>query len=138
MLFYLEHAISKKNIVQICKDLTHALPDNAWVPQARVDGFVGTSDTCSLRIGCNNGAGWKWPQVSSQSTELWAADETIAISSGCHYHMKFHGLSIKQRRTVKNILKQHGFSFHKGKLSAWREMRLGLRHRIETDMLHPE
>jgi hypothetical protein len=132
--FYLEHAVTKAQIVQICEELTRAFPADAWAPQARVDGFLAVSNTQYMRlVSNNNGSPWRWPYVSSNTLEAWAADEAIAVPSGSCYHMKFFGLSATKVRAIKRVLNQYGFVFHRGRnIGAWREIRLRWRHREEA------
>jgi hypothetical protein len=123
--FYLEHAVTKAQIVQICAELMLAFPNDTWAPQARCDGFLAASDAQYMRLGDNHNPRWRWPHVSSNSLEEWGADETMAVPPGIRYHMTFTGLSTTKFRVVKNVLTRYGFTFHRGMLrSASRELRL--------------
>jgi len=130
--FYLESAITKAKIVQICDELTRAFPNDAWAPQARYDGFIAASDTQYMLLASNNRSSWRWPHVSSNPLEAWAGDGAMAIPSGCRYQMTFFGLSATKLRAIKRLLRSHGFVFHRGKISAWREIRLMRRHQDEV------
>ncbi len=132
-LFYLERAITKAQAVQICAELTRSFPSERWAPEARFDGFLAASDnTQFMRLGDNNRGGWRWPHVTSTSLETWAADDSIAVPAGARYHMTFFGMSRAKLYAVKRVLIRHGFIFHRGTISASREVRLGLRHRAEV------
>ena len=130
--FYLEHAITKAQTVQICAKLTRSFPNELWAPQARYDGFLASSDTQFMRLTDNHKERWRWPHVSSTALETWTADDAIAIPAGARYNMKFFGMSCAKINAVKRVLIRHGFIFHRGKVSGSREIRLLLRHRADV------
>ena len=110
--FYLERAITKAQVVQICTELMRSFPKERWAPDAVFDGFLAASDTQYMRLVDSNRGGWRWPHVSSASLGTWAADNTIAVPAGARYHMEFYGMSRARLNTVKRVLIRRGFIFH--------------------------
>ena len=123
--FYLERDVTKAQTVRLCAELTRAFPRDAWAPLARYDGFLAAHDgVAQLRIGNNNGPGWRWPEVPDNALEAWASDTATAIPVGCRYHMRIDGVGAAKRSAIKRVLGRHGFMFHRGRISAAREIRL--------------
>jgi hypothetical protein len=110
-----------------------SFPNERWAPDAVYDGFLAASDTTQyMRLVDRNRGGWRWPHVSGTSLQTWAADDTIAVPTGARYQMEFFGMSRVKFNTVKRVLIHHGFIFHRGKISALREICLLSRHHAEA------